>query len=174
MSSVKVQAIDLRIVRTSDDVRPLHLVAGSAKDKVMSPLNVLTGCIAETGPHQQIELIGIWKKISKKKGEERLREDQVTHTTTMEETPQERETAEEEMSVEMTSMRGQDMKGETARITVTDPKGTTTTIPNKQAQHVGMATETLVKDQVQEEVIGMKARAIHQAMVDHKIKIVHL
>ena len=92
----------------------------------------------------------------------------------MEETPQERETAEEEMSIEMTSMRGEDVKGETARITVTDPKGTTTTSPNKQAQHVGMATETSVKDQVQEEVTGMKARAIHQAMVDHKIQVVRL
>ena len=141
MSSVKVQATDLRTALTSDDVRPLHLVAGSAKDKVMSPLNVLTGCIAETSLHQQIEFIGIWKKISKKKGEEGSREDQVTHTTTMSDTPQERETAEEEMSIEMTSMRGEDMKGEIAKTMATAPKvpdatGKKTTVPSQ--QQVGM------------------------------------
>ena len=181
MSSVKVQATDLRTALTSDDVRPLHLVAGSAKDKVMSPLNVQTGCIAETGLHQQIELIGIWKKISKKKGEERLREDQVTQTTTMEETPQERETAEEEMSIEMTSMRGEDMKGETARIMVTAPTENKTIggiigITQEEANH-RKPTETSVEAHVlkaQKEVTGMGARAVCQAMVNCQIQVVYL
>ena len=164
MSSVKVQATDLRTVLTSDDVRPLHLVAGSAKDKVMSPLNVQTGCIAETGPHQQIELIGIWKKISKKKGEGRLREDQVTHTITMEETPQERGTDKEEMT---TSMTGKEMKGELARTTGTVARvqhrtgyktigGTIVITPEEASRR--KPTETLAEAQVLKalkEVTGM-------------------
>ena len=114
----------------------------------------------------------------------------------MEETPQERETAEEEMSVEMTSMRGEDMKGEIAKTMATAPKAldatrkkttgeiirNATTVPSQ--QQVGMrhyeetspetVTETSSEAQDLKEATGMRKRAIHQATVNSLIQVVHL